>query len=75
MLRACVIDFKGNWDDRLALVEFCCSNIYRSIIQISPYKTLYMRRCRSSIGWFNVDEAGLIRSYLVHKAMEKGDRS
>ncbi|KAH0684667.1 hypothetical protein KY289_022419 [Solanum tuberosum] len=54
MLRACVINFKGNWDDHLPLIKFSYNNSYHSSIQISPYKALYGRRCRSPIRWFEV---------------------
>ena len=43
MLRACVIDFKGSWDDHLSLIEFSYNNSYHSSIQMTPYKALY--RC------------------------------
>ncbi|WMV59179.1 hypothetical protein MTR67_052564 [Solanum verrucosum] len=71
MLRACVIDFKGNWDDHLPLIEFAYINSYRFSIQMAPYEALYERRCRSPIGWFEVGEAGLIGPDLVHQAMER----
>ncbi|WMV54147.1 hypothetical protein MTR67_047532 [Solanum verrucosum] len=71
MLRACVIDFKGNWDDHLHLIEFSYNNSYHSSIQMAPYEALYGRRCRSPIGWFEVGEAGLIGPDLVHQALEK----
>ena len=32
MLRACVIDFKGSWDDHLPLIEFTYNNSYYSSI-------------------------------------------
>ncbi|WMV42652.1 hypothetical protein MTR67_036037 [Solanum verrucosum] len=71
MLRACVIDFKGSWDDHLPLIEFAYNNSYHSSIQMAPYEALYGRRCRSPIGWFEVGEARLIGPDLVHQAMEK----
>ncbi|WMV08025.1 hypothetical protein MTR67_001410 [Solanum verrucosum] len=37
MLRAFVIDFKGNWDDHLPLIEFAYNNSYHSSIQMAPY--------------------------------------
>ncbi|WMV33559.1 hypothetical protein MTR67_026944 [Solanum verrucosum] len=70
-LRACVIDFKCNWDDHLPLIEFSYNNSYHSNIQMATYEALYGRRCRSPIGWFEVGEAGLIGQDLVHQAMEK----
>ncbi|WMV37184.1 hypothetical protein MTR67_030569 [Solanum verrucosum] len=71
MLRACVIDFKGNWDDHLPLIEFSYNNNCNSSIQMAPYEAFYERRCRSPIGWFEVGETGLIGPDLVHQAMEK----
>ncbi|WMV40982.1 hypothetical protein MTR67_034367 [Solanum verrucosum] len=71
MLRACVIDFKGNWDNHLPLIEFAYNNSYHSSIHMTPYEALYGRRCKSHIGWFEIGEAGLIGPDLVHQAMKK----
>ena len=71
MLKTCVIDFKGNCDDHLPLIEFAYNNSYHSSIQIATDEVLYWRRCRSPIGWFEVVEVGLIRPDLDHQAMEK----
>ncbi|XP_055814264.1 uncharacterized protein LOC129883674 [Solanum dulcamara] len=38
---------------------------------MSPYKAFYGRRYRSSIGWFKIGEAELIKPDLIHQAMEK----
>ncbi|GJV93893.1 putative reverse transcriptase domain-containing protein [Tanacetum coccineum] len=46
MLRACVIDFGGNWDDQLPLVEFAYNNSYHASIKMPPYEMLYGRKCR-----------------------------
>ncbi|WMV19191.1 hypothetical protein MTR67_012576 [Solanum verrucosum] len=69
--RACMIDFKGSWDDHLPLIEFSYNNIYHSIVQIALYEALYEHRCRSPVGWFEVGEATLIGPYSIHEAMEK----
>ena len=71
MLRACVIDFKGNWDDHLPLIMFAYNNSYHSNIQMAPSEALYGRRCRSLVGWFEVGKATLVGTYLVLYAMEK----
>nr|GFC19333.1 putative reverse transcriptase domain-containing protein [Tanacetum cinerariifolium] len=47
MLRACVIDFGGNWDVHLLLDEISYNNSYHSSIQCAPFKALYGRKCRS----------------------------
>ncbi|WMV24216.1 hypothetical protein MTR67_017601 [Solanum verrucosum] len=54
MLRACVIDFKGSWNDHLPLIEFAYNNSYHSSIQMAPYEAFNGRRCRSTVGWFEV---------------------
>ncbi|XP_070007836.1 uncharacterized protein [Nicotiana sylvestris] len=38
---------------------------------MAPFEALYGKRCRSTIGWFEVGEAELIGPDLVHQAMEK----
>ena len=40
MIRACIIDFKGNWDNHFPLVEFAYNNSYHSSIYMSPYEDL-----------------------------------
>ena len=36
MLRACVLDHKGSWEEHLPLVEFAYNNSYQASIQIHP---------------------------------------
>ena len=57
ILRACIIDFKVNWDKHLPLVEFSYNNSYHLSISMAPFEALYGRRCRSLIGWFEVCES------------------
>ena len=40
LLRACVIDFKGSWDDLLPLIEFSYNNSYHCSIHMAPLKQL-----------------------------------
>ena len=56
MLRSCIIDFKGNWDKNLPLVEFAYYNNIHSSISMVSYEDLYGRRCRSPIEWFEMGE-------------------
>nr|GEW38129.1 retrotransposon protein, putative, Ty3-gypsy subclass [Tanacetum cinerariifolium] len=41
ILRACAMDFGGNWDTHLPLVEFSYNNSYHSSIKCAPFKALY----------------------------------
>ena len=52
MLMANIIDFKGNWNKHLPLVEFAYNNGFHLSISVAPYEALYGRKCRSPIGWF-----------------------
>jgi len=41
ILRACVTDFKDNWNDYLPLIEFAYNNSYHSSIGIAPFEDFY----------------------------------
>ncbi|GJT90279.1 putative reverse transcriptase domain-containing protein [Tanacetum coccineum] len=59
MLRACVIDFGGNWDTHLPLVEFSYNNSYHSSVKCAPFEALYGRKCRTPIAWFLMNSQNL----------------
>ena len=44
LLRACVLDLKGNWDDHLPLVKFAYDNSFQASIRMKLSKGLYGRR-------------------------------
>ncbi|XP_070034392.1 uncharacterized protein [Nicotiana tomentosiformis] len=71
MLRACVMEFRGSWDDHLTLIDFSYNNNYHSSILMAPYKALYGWKCRSPIRWFEVGETKLVGPELVQQAVEK----
>ncbi|XP_070014868.1 uncharacterized protein [Nicotiana sylvestris] len=75
MLRACVIDIGGQWDQFLPLAEFAYNNNYQSSIEMAPFEDLYDWRCRSPIEWFEPGEAKLYGTDLVKYALEKLDKS
>ena len=43
ILRACIIDFKGNWDKHLPFVEFSYNNSDHSTISMAPFEAFYGR--------------------------------
>ena len=71
MLRACVLDFKGSWEEHLPLVEFTYNNNYQASIQMAPYEALYGRRCRSPVCWTEVGERPFTGLDLVKDTFEK----
>ncbi|RVW72383.1 Transposon Ty3-I Gag-Pol polyprotein [Vitis vinifera] len=71
MLRACVLDFGGNWADYLPLAEFAYNNSYQSSIGMAPYEALYGRPCRLPLCWIEMGESHLLGPEIVQETTEK----
>ena len=71
MLRACVLDLKGSWEEHLPLVEFTYNNSCQASIQMAPYEALYGRPCRSPICWTEVGEGSITSPNLIIDTSEK----
>ncbi|GJY48216.1 putative reverse transcriptase domain-containing protein [Tanacetum coccineum] len=71
MLKACVIDFGGNWDVHLSLTEFYYNNSYHSSIRCAPFEALYGRKYRSPVLWAEIRENSLIGPELVQETTDK----
>ena len=71
MLRACVLDLGGSWEEHLPLVEFASNNSYHSSIGMAPFEALYGRPCRSPACWMVVGDAPLLGPELVRETTEK----
>ncbi|GAB2298214.1 hypothetical protein Dimus_038521 [Dionaea muscipula] len=70
MLRACALDWRGNWDDHLPLMEFSYNNSFHSSIEMAPYEALYGRKCRSPSCWVEVGERQILGPELVDEASQ-----
>ena len=71
MLRLCVLDFKGNWDYYLPLIEFSYNNNFYSSIGMAPFEALYGRKCRSPVCWVEPGKKQFKGPELIREAMEK----
>ena len=71
MLRACVLDHKGSWEDHLPLVEFTFNNSYQASIQVALYEALYGRPCRSPLCWTEVGESSITGPDLIRDTSKK----
>ncbi|KAM0009708.1 putative nucleotidyltransferase, Ribonuclease H [Helianthus debilis subsp. tardiflorus] len=71
MLRACVIDFGGNWDSHLPLIEFSYNKSYHSSIETAPFEALYGRKCRTPVSWAEVGESQLSGPEIVQETTDK----
>ena len=65
MLRACVLQFKGNWDTHLLLMDFAYNNSYQSSIDMAPFEALYGRPCKTTVCYNEVGERKLVGPELV----------
>ena len=71
MLRACVLDHKGSWEEHFPLVEFSYNNSYQASIHMAPYEALYGRPCISPLCWTDVGESSITGPDLIKATSEK----
>ena len=71
LLRACVLDHKGSWEEHFPLVEFSYNNCYQASIQMAPYEALNGRPCRSSLCWTEVGESFITGPDPIRDISEK----
>ena len=71
LLRACVMDFGGNWDAHLPLAEFSYNNSYHTSIKMAPFEALYGRKCRSPLCWAELGDRQLSGPEIVHETTDK----
>lgn len=70
MLRVCMLDLKGNWDEHQPLVEFAYNN-YQASIGMASYEALYGRRYRSPLCWTKVGDRKLLGPEIVQIMSDK----
>ena len=70
MLRACVLELQGKWEDDLPLVEFSNNNSYQFTIKMAPFEALYGRKCRTPLCWSDLDEVLIISPEIIQETIE-----
>ena len=73
LLRACILDLKGSWEEHLPLVEFSYNNGYQVSIKMASCEALYGRPCRSPICWTEVGERSITGPDPIRDTSEKVD--
>ena len=71
MLRACVLDFGGSWEDHLPLAEFAYNNSFQTSIGMAPFEALYGRPCRSPSCWLEAGDQILLGPELIRETTER----
>ena len=71
MLRMCIMDLGGSWNDHLPLVEFSYNNNYYSSIEMALYEALYRRKCRSSCVGMRLEKESCLDLKLFKMPLRK----
>lgn len=65
LLRTCVLDYLGFWNEILSLVEFAYNNNYHASIRMTPYEALYGKKCKTSPYWYQDQNSVLVEAELL----------
>lgn len=71
LLRACVLEQRGNWDNYFSFIEFTCNNSFNSILRMEPYEALYGRRFMTPFCWHESGESVVLWPVIVQRTTEK----
>nr|GFB51219.1 putative nucleotidyltransferase, ribonuclease H [Tanacetum cinerariifolium] len=71
MLRFCALEWTGNWDDYICLVEFAYNNSWHASIKCAPFEMLYGRKCRAPICWDQVGERVIKGAEMIEVTNKK----
>jgi len=71
LLRMCVPDHLGAWDEVLLLIEFTYNNSFLASISMAPYEAVYGRKCRTPLCWYQDGEAVLVGPELLEQTTKK----
>jgi hypothetical protein len=68
MLRACVLEDQGSWDQNLPWAEFSYNNSYQETLKMAPFEVLYGRQCCAPLNWIESGEKVIFGPDLVEEA-------
>ena len=71
LLRMCILDHLGAWDEVLPLIEFTYNNNFHASIGMAPYEAPYGRKWRTPLCWYQDGEAMLVGPELLEQTIEK----
>ena len=71
IMRMCILDLGGSWNEHLPLVEFSYNNSYDNSIEMAPYEAFYGRKCRSTLCWDEIGERELTGPEIIQDAVKK----
>jgi hypothetical protein len=68
MLRACVQEHQGSWDQNLPWAEFSYNNSDQESLKMAPFEVLYKCRCHTALNWVELGEKVIFGPDLVEEA-------
>jgi hypothetical protein len=68
MLRACVLEHQGSWDQNLPWAEISYNNSYQESLKMAPFEVLYGCRCRTPLNWIEPGEKVIFGPDIVEEA-------
>jgi hypothetical protein len=68
MLRACVLEHQGSWDQNLPQAKISYNNIYQESLKMAPFEVLYGCWCRTPLNWIEPGEKFIFGLDLVEEA-------
>ncbi|TYH13830.1 hypothetical protein ES288_A06G170700v1 [Gossypium darwinii] len=71
MLRCCILEFKGTWEQYFPLIEFAYNNSFQSSIKMAPYEVLYGRKCHTPLYWTELSENKIHGVNLIKETEQK----
>jgi hypothetical protein len=71
MLRACALQHGSSWDKSLPYAEFSYNNSYQVSLKMSPFETLYGRKCRTPLYWDQTGGRQFFGPELIQEAEEQ----
>jgi hypothetical protein len=74
MLRMYVMDQPSKWEDYIHLVEFSYNNGYHASLKMSPFETLYGKKCNTPVSWDNPTDREVVGPELLKGMEEKMEK-
>jgi hypothetical protein len=68
ILRACVLEHQGSWDQNLPWAEFSYNNSYQESLKMALFEVLNGRRCHTPLNWIEPGEKVIVRPDIVEEA-------
>jgi hypothetical protein len=68
MLRACVLEHEGSWDQNLPYAEFSYNNSYQESLKMAPFEVLYGQRCHTPLNWIESGKKVIFGPDIIEKA-------